>query len=479
MSTTRTWGSAATAADGAGTDHLARTALPADGRRGIRHARKALRSAGIGMALALSGIHARADDSIVRAAQSSNCVAYDQMRTRGNETPLASTCDSLSPEMGGLRKKMADNGWLFQAGDLSTLTYDVLHPDSSVPQTYNGQRPTYAQTTLAILTYDLSRVGFGQNAQFTVGGAWAESSYLGSGVRSAYFSQLTIEQEFANKQVRVLYGFTVPANDFYGSHLGTSIASSALGPASSMFYEVGVPSIKPAPTFELRLYTPDLHFYNHFAITRSMSPQGFQKDTDQNTIGLTINGVEGARALFMDEIGYRVEAAPNVRATWLRAGVLYNTSDYLDYSVGRPRPTYGNKGFYLAFTKQFTQPDSFYSYRGIYADIKVDVADASKNAFSRDVTATLYSLGPFASRPYDMVTLGYTHQWVSKDVQRYVLAATHVPAIEGSNTVSLSYAFHVIRGVYWINTVSYTTQPVLAPSHQPALLVTTGATVVF
>lgn len=433
---------------------------------------------GLGVALALCSTSAWADNSIASAALTTNCVAWDQMRTKGNETPLASTCDSVFPQLGGARADMAANGWLFQTGNLSTVTYDTLHPDSSVPQTYVGQRPTYSQTTLALLTYDLSRLGvFGPSAQLTIGGAWAESSYLGSGVRSAYFSQLTIEQEFYNHQVRVLYGFTVPANDFYGVHLGTSVASSALGPASSMFYEVGMPSIKPAPTFELRLYTPDLRFYNHFAITRSMSPEGFQTDTEQNDIGLTIGGVKGARALLVDEAGYHVESAANQRATWVRAGVLYNTSDYLDYGVGKP--TYGNKGFYFAVTKQFTQPDSFYAYRGIYADVKVDLADTSKNAFNRDVTATLYSLGPFASRPYDMVSLAYTHQWVSHDLQRYLLFAAHVPAIEGSNTVELSYVFHVMRGVYWTNAVSYTTQPVLAPSHPAALLISTGAAVVF
>ncbi|MEW6346224.1 MAG: carbohydrate porin [Pseudomonadota bacterium] len=438
---------------------------------------KALRRGCFAMALALCGTHAQADDSIARTAQSTKCLEYDQMRAKGTEAPLASVCDSVSPDLGGFRPKMAEAGWMFQAGNLSTLTYDVLHPSNSVPQSYVGQRPTYNQTTLAILTYDLSRIGFGQNAQLTVSGAWAEASYLGAGVRSAYFSGLSIQQEFLNRQVRVLYGFTTPSNDFYGSYLGTSIASSALGPASSMFYEVGVPSIKPAPTFELRLYTPDLRFYNHFAVTRSMSPQGFQTDTDQNTIGLTINGVKGARALFMDELGYRVEAKPNQRTLWVRAGALYNTSDYLDYSVGRP--THGNSGFYFAFTKQFTQPDSFYAYRGIYTDIKVDIADKSKNPFSRDITATLYSLGPFASRPYDMVSLGYTHQWISKDVQQYVLEATGAQAIQGSNTVSLSYAFHVMRGVYWTNSVSYTTQPVLAPSHPAALLLSSGMTITF
>jgi len=438
--------------------------------------RKLLHVAGLGLAIAFSATLARADDSIAQAAKTTNCLAYDQDRARGLETPLSSTCDSISPSMGGLREKLYENGWMLQGGISTGVTYDLLHPDSSVPQAYTGQRPTYSQAALAVLTYDLSRVGFSKDSQFIISGEWNESSYLGSGTRGAYVSALAIEQEFFNHQVRIEYGYQTPSNSFYGFTLGTTVASSALGPASSMFYELGVPSVKPAPTFDIRLYTPDMRFYNHFAVMRSMSPQGFQADSQANSSGLDFS-VPGARALYMDEAGYRILSAANQRAFWLRAGALYNTSDYFDYGVGKP--TYGNKGFYVAITRQFTQPDQFYTYRGIYADVKVDFADASKNPFSRDVAATLYSLGPFDSRPYDMVSIGYTHQWISPKTQQYINLVTTATAITGSNTFSLSYAFHVARGIYWTNSLAYTTQPVLAPSHSAALLLTTGATVVF
>jgi len=444
---------------------------------GVRDSgRKLLHVAGLGLALTCSATFARADDSIAQAAKTTNCLAYDQDRERGIETPLSTTCDSVSPGMGGLREKMYENGWLLQGGISSGLTYDLLHPDSSVPQSYTGQRATYAQSALAILTYDLSRVGFSKDSQFIISGLWDETSYLGSGIRSAYVGELAIEQEFDNHQIRIKYGFQTPSNSFYGFTLGTTVASSALGPASSMFYELGVPSVKPAPTFDIRLYTPDMRFYNHFAVTRSMSPQGFQADSQANSSGLDFS-VPGARALYIDEAGYRITSAANQRAFWLRAGAVYNTSDYFDYGVGKS--TYGNKGFYVAITRQFTQPDQFYTYRGIYADVKVDFADASKNPFSRDVAATLYSLGPFDSRPYDMISIGYTHQWISQKTQQYINLVTTETAITGSNTFSLSYAFHVARGIYWTNSLAYTTQPVLFPSHAAALLLTTGATVVF
>lgn len=72
--------------------------------------------AGLGLALSLSATLARADDSIAQAAKTTNCLAYDQDRERGIETPLSTTCDSVSPSMGGLREKMYENGWLLQGG---------------------------------------------------------------------------------------------------------------------------------------------------------------------------------------------------------------------------------------------------------------------------------------------------------------------------------------------------------------------------
>src|SRR5471030_2028313 len=95
--------------------------------------------------------------------------------------------------MGGLREKLYENGWMLQGGISTGVTYDLLHPDSSVPQAYTGQRPTYSQAALAVLTYDLSRVGFSKDSQFIISGEWNESSYLGSGTHRVRISN-TVEQ---------------------------------------------------------------------------------------------------------------------------------------------------------------------------------------------------------------------------------------------------------------------------------------------
>ncbi|MDR3447845.1 MULTISPECIES: carbohydrate porin [unclassified Dyella] len=413
---------------------------------------------------------AHADDSIAQAAKTTDCAMYDKYRLRGSETAIITTCDTLSPDLGGLRKSMINSGWLVQNYSSVTESYDLNHADRDVPQTYSGQRPTFQANTNFTITYDLSRVGFfGQNAQFGAQVTWNQNSYLGNGLRGAFVNQLSIEQEFANSRVRLEYGFYSIGAKFYGAVLGTSTAASALGPTSGLMYEAGVVTggFKPTPALDLRLYSPSQRFYNHFGMARSTSPRGFQYDSQQNPTGLSLT-VPGAKVLYIDEVGYRVMPKPDQFASWIRAGGVYNTSDYMNYKVGRP--TVSNHMVYVAYTQQYTQPDPSYPVRGLYTDIKLDEAPSSRNVYDKDVLFSLYSIGPFKARPYDMATFGYQYKWISPWTRLALAHATGLQPIDNSQTYTLSYAFHVIRGLYFNNSLSYTNHPVLVPQH-PATLV--------
>lgn len=420
--------------------------------------------------LALPLATARADDSIMRAAKSTACLKYDALRSRGSETPMTTTCDSLSPEMGDLRKAMYERGWLFQNYTAVQGAYDLKNADSRAQQQYAGQRLTFQGTSTTTLTYDLSRVGwFGEKAQFALLLTWFQNSYPNNGLRSTYVNQLSIEQEFADSRVRLEYGiFTVGAK-FYGAVLGTSVAASALGPTSNLLYESGlaVGGLKPVPAMDLRVYSPSQRFYNHFGVARSSSPDGFREESRQNPFGLTLR-VPGAKALFIDEVGFRLLPKPDQLSSWVRAGGVYNTSDYYNYKLGRP--TVSNHMYYLAYTQQYTQPDPNNPVRGIYTDIKLDQVPASRNVYDKDVLFTLYSIGPFDNRPYDMVTLGYQYKWVSTWAQKALTHRTGLTPIGSSQSTSLGYAFHVARGLYFNHSLSYTDHPVLVPQHSPSLV---------
>lgn len=422
------------------------------------------------MAVLLGNAPARADDSIAQAAKTTDCSQYDKYRLRGSETAIITTCDTLSPDWGGARKSMIDSGWLVQNYSSLTEYYDLNHADRDVRQTYSGQRPTFQANSNFTITYDLSRVGFfGQNAQLGAQLTWYQNSYLGNGLRGAWINQLSIEQEFDNRRVRLEYGFYSIGAKFYGSVLGTSTAASALGPNSGLLYEAGVVTggFKPTPAFDFRFYSSNLRFYNHFGMTRSSSPRGFQYDSHENPTGLSLS-VPGAKPLYIDEVGYRAFPQADQFATWIRVGGVYNTSDYMNYKLGKW--TNGNHAVYAAYTQQYTQPDASNPVRGVYTDVKVDQAPSIHNVYDKDALFSLYSIGPFDVRPYDMATFGYQYKWISPWARQTQAQRTGLTPIRNSETYTLSYAFHVMRGLYFNNSLSYTDHPVLVPQHEATLV---------
>lgn len=395
-----------------------------------------------------------------------SCKDYDRYNTRGSESPIISTCETLSPELFGLRRAMYDRGWLFRWSYGASETYD-LRGQEARPQQYNGQRPSYSGSLGTILTYDLSRLGWwGKTSQFTLEVNSWRNTYRSGGINDDLaVAQLSVEQRFANERVRLQYGYYSMIGQFYGMFLGTSTASSALGQTSIIPNLVGLSMNKPSPSVDIRLYSKNGRFYDHFGISRSQSPDGFLADNQANGSGLKWS-IDGAKPLYINEIGYRVAPSADTRMTWIRQGVIYNRSSYFDYQAGAKRPT--NRGYYLIADHQFTQPDPNLPHRGWYFNLKTNYAPEEKVVYSADYSGTLYALAPFASRPGDMFSLGYTYNKISKDAQRYMIDKGN-DAVGFSTTASMSYAARVTRGIYWINSLSYTRNPVFVSHHPDAL----------
>lgn len=409
-------------------------------------------------------------------SQAQACHDYDRYITRGSESPIISTCETLSPDLLGLRPKMVDNGWLFMGFYSAGETYD-LRGQEARPQQYNGQRPSYSGTLSTILTYDLSRLGWwGRQSQLTMEVNSWRSTYANGGINDdAAVAQLSVQQQFADGRVRLQYGYYGMLGQFYGMFLGTSTASSALGPTSIIPNLVGMSMYKPAPGVDVRLYSKSGRFYDHFGVSRSQSPDGFIADSEANGSGLKWS-VDGAKPVYVNEIGYRVAPSADSRMTWIRQGVIYNRSSYFDYKAQAYQPI--NRGFYLVGDHQFWQPDPGMPHRGWYFNLKTDYAPPKSNIYTADYAATLYSLAPFASRPGDMVSLGYTYNKISKDAQRYMIGQGY-DAVDYSTTASASYALRAARGIYWTNTLSYTRNPVFTTHHPDALVLQSQLTFSF
>lgn len=392
------------------------------------------------------------------------CAQYEKLLTR---TEVAfknvSVCSRIKPDLWGLRKELAEHGIGITATSYNGYTYDVLG-NNAKKQVYNGQNPSYNTSVNLYLTYDLTRIGFANDAQLTLAGTWSDATYTPANMRVKTVSVFAINQSFFNHRVELVYGYISGVRLFYGMALGGNASTAALGPSSVVPFQVGMSATEPTPTFNVIVRDESLRFYNSTALTRSVSPQGIQKDIDLNPSGLRLK-VPDARALLINEVGYKQATSATTNAMWLRAGAMYNTSHYTEFLSGEKSDN--NYGGYLAGTVQISKP--FNDARGWYLDSKLDYSPDSVNAINKAFQVSAFNVGPFASRPADMAAVGLTKSYYSQDLRksttRYGLEAAPYTL-----AVTTSYAARLFPGVYLISGLTYTKNPVYTPLHSDALL---------
>ena len=392
------------------------------------------------------------------------CAQYEKLLTRAElafkNVPI---CARIKPDLWGLRKELAEHGIGFTATSYNGYTYDVLG-NNARKQVYNGQNPSYNTSLNLYLTYDLTRIGFANDAQLTLAGNWVDSTYTPANPRVKTVSVFAINQSFFNHQLELEYGFIPGVRLFYGMALGGSASTAALGPSSVVPFQVGMSATEPTPTVNVIVRDPSLRFYNSTALTRSVSPEGIQKDVDLNPSGLRLK-VPDARAMLINEFGYKQAPSANSNAMWLRAGAMYNTSHYTEFTTGEKSDN--NYGVYLAETVQVTKP--YGDARGWYLDSKLDYSPDSVNAINKAFQVSAFNVGPFASRPADMAAVGLTKSYYSEDLRK---ATTRygLEAAPYTLAVTTSYAARLFPGVYLISGLTYTKNPVFTPLHSDALL---------
>lgn len=391
------------------------------------------------------------------------CHRYDGLQPQGSTNPPISTCETMSPELGKWRARLADEGWLIQGGSVIGGTFDLLHHEAH-PQLYIGQDPTYRANTYVTATYDLSRIGFAGVSQLVFNANVQWFSFRGENPNGFAINSLYVSQRFNDGREQVQYGFEELGNQFYGFSLGTSSTTSPAGVGSSIPYEVGFIFNKTAPEANLRLASPSRHFYERFGVTRSVDPEGPQADWDRNNFWGLKWHIPGAGALYINELGYQRDAAPRQRMMWLRQGVIYNHSRFPDFHGGYADNNYA---YYLVGDYQLLQTDPAQAFRGLYINVKTDYAPPDRNVYAADVGATFYFLGPFR-RADDAFALGYTFNRLSRSFERQQRAGG-TAAVDYSRNYSFSYVYRVARGVYLSNQLSYTVNPIPAPRQPEAL----------
>jgi porin len=397
------------------------------------------------------------------ATLAARCQRYDTLQPQGTTNPSISTCETVSPELGGAREKLADDGWLIQGGVYLGGTFDLLDHGQR-PQLYIGQDPTYRANTFVYAIYDLSRLGFAGASQLVFNANVQAFSYIGENPSGFAINSLYVSQRFNDGRVQLQYGYDEIGNQFYGFSLGTNSTTSPAGVGSSIPYEVGFIFNKSSPELNLRLASADKHFYDRFGVTRSVDPQGPQADWESNNfLGLKWH-IPGAEALYINELGYQVDAAPQQRMMWIRQGVMYNQSQFPDFHGGYAGSNYA---YYLVGDYQLLQTDAAQPFHGFYVNVKADYAPPDRNVYNGDVGITSYVLGPFG-QPYDVFALGYTFNQLSSSFV-HMRQASGFSATDYSRNYALSYVHRLSRGIYLSNQLSYTVNPIPSPK-QPAAL---------
>lgn len=372
---------------------------------------------------------------------------------------VAIACQSIFPQLGGLRQSLSDRGINVLTIITNNFTYDVSGANRDVPQAYDGQIPSDKLIVYPLITYDLSRVGFNDGAKIKFSPYATFSTFDGGGIDSVFIGQIATQLPFFDGRFVVQAGYYPMISSFYDNFMDLSTGTNLLSPQGSLLLQVGVDGFKPAPGVDVKLYSRDKRFYTQFGVSRSISPLGLFADADQNRSGLSFS-VDGAKAVLVNEVGYKMEPSAGTKKVWLRTGAIYNTSRYV--LLDDPTRTAPNYGFYAVADFQLTQPYPDIPMLGWYLQTRFSYGRENVNLSHLEFGGTLQKLGTFEWRPTDIFSLEFEKSYYSQQAIDAALAMGLDPA-SNSLKLSASYAYELHRGMYLTSGLSYITNPTFEP----------------
>ncbi|WP_186129453.1 carbohydrate porin [Burkholderia gladioli] len=92
--------------------------------------------------------------------------------------------------------------------------------------------------------------------------------------------------------------------------------------------------------------------------------------------------------------------------------------------------------------------------------------------------ASIYSLAPFESRPYDLLAFGISRNQYSNWLKRNA-ALSGADYANATTNLSISYAYCVRQGVYLQSALIYTDNPTFSPKRGSSLNAYTTLVLVF
>ncbi|WP_143201587.1 carbohydrate porin [Bradyrhizobium sp. NAS96.2] len=384
--------------------------------------------------------------------------AFDKLSMKGWITTVPPAAESIFQDPNGLRTALAEYGIGYVAYSTNTFTANMLNNAPPKPQTYQGQIPTTYSFSEVTLSYDLGRVGL-TGGQLSVGAMLTGTTWEPLGPSGAKFANLYYFQSLLDDTVQLQAGVFYNAQNYLGLLVAASMAT---GPQALVPYELGLSRQGvPAPGANLMINLP-YNFYNKAGVQRSISPDGADIEQQANPIGLGFSSPD-AKALFIDEFGYKTFSSPTQGSVWVRAGGMYNTSPYFDFSAGRKTDT--NWGFYAAADVQISQISSapYEAYQGYYVGGFYMTSDPNKNMYQNYYEGRIYGMGIIPGRPMDQTALILGYTTLSKSALDFQAALTGIRPFGDYASVTVSNSFRLNPGVYLMLGTSYNVHPSATP----------------
>lgn len=408
-------------------------------------------------------------------SQTPDCLKYDTIRPRSSTTPWPSNCATMSPELGGLRKELYDNGWNLRSYVMLSAMYDVgKNNEESGTPTYSGQEALLSGNIWLSFLYDLSRLGLNDGATFTFDISSGSSTWDGYLPSKTYISELSFFTPFANNRAEIKLGMVRAEREFYGVFSGSNIGASALKAESAINIQTGLPTREPSPYIGLTIFDKDHRLYGKTAVAQSMSPDGLVANGKIKEH--LFSDVPDAKPVYVTELGYRGRADLGEKSNWFRAGAIYNTSEYQLYDGTGEKGK--NHAFYAQSDIQLNQTNEQIPQLGWYLNFRANYAPQDRNIYKGDTGFSFYKIGTFPSRPADLFSIGIARNWFSNDF-RDQLSLAGQSTEEYQTTLSASYAYAVAQGFYMNIGVAHTDHPTLTPKQEPATVASLMLTMAF
>ncbi|EJL30478.1 carbohydrate porin [Novosphingobium sp. AP12] len=379
---------------------------------------------------------------------------FDKLAEPGLTTTFPGSGDTLLGDIGGFRTWLAEHEIGLQARAGFVGVYNPLdkgQPRS--PQRYNGQRPTVQTQSLNIIaTMGLKSIGL-PNSKIILGGNYLVTTFYPNGPNTVGFRNIAFYQSFADGKIEFKAGIMPEYYEFVGFYAGgTPVLAS--GVTGLIPIQAGL-SADPAPTPAANL---TFHFkkgaYFKTAVQRSTAPAGTPYELQHNGPNVAFK-MKDAGPLFIGEVGIRRAATGQNKQVWVRAGGLYNDSNYTRFDGAG---TASNHSIYAAADFQVTQPDLTLPGKGFYVGGSGFWAPDNVNRITQTYEARIYQIAPFESRPLDSAALRVGYNRYSSDGQR-ATEATGGHANGHQLSVTGSYSLHVTKGLFFTPAAAYIKNP--------------------